>query len=167
MGSIKLKIVRKSPPSFHSQYCLQFVWHFSPPPHYRLQGKKCNLETVAAVSIPWKGFDKQQYMSCASSQGFNLYPITHPLACRDLVSVHKIRSIFRRQNAVWEWQILLVLYTWFVKPLAHNLVGHILKKGDLGLNSNSFSTLTHCFNPSALLHRIATISAAAANKQDQ
>lgn len=58
-------------------------------------------------------------------------------------------------------------YPTVVKLSVHNLVGHTLKKADLGLNSGSFSTFTHCFNPPALLHRTVTISAAAANKQDQ
>lgn len=129
--------------------------------------KQHNLESVAAVSTPRKGFDTEHYTSSASSQGFNLHPVTHPLARRDLVSVHKIRSIFRRQSTVCKCQILLVLHTRFVKPSVHNLVSHMLNKGDLGLNSNSFIALTCCFNPSALLHRRATTSAAAANKQDQ
>lgn len=61
LGSDKLKKSEKKPSifRFHSQYCLQFVWHFSPSPDYRLQatpGKEmqfrvcsCSLDTMKKV----------------------------------------------------------------------------------------------------------------------
>lgn len=73
-------------------------------------------------------------MSSASSHGFNLYPITHLLACRcqsaRLEAYLGGRVQFGNDKHCW-------CYTTVVKLSVQNLVGHTLKKGDLGLNSGS------------------------------
>lgn len=111
-SSVMVKKHKKKPFLFkyHSQHCLEFVWHFSPSADHRRQAalvKEMQFGDPGST-VPRGGPDAQQCTSPASSWVW-VCSITHPQAHTDLVLAHTTTVTFSRQRAVWEWEIPPVL----------------------------------------------------------